>query len=273
MEKLKSVVNYDLLSPIFDKNVVVERNKKVEFIGLGAIFGGFLLLGTTAVLGLTLKNSVSANVQLGVGITGVAALMVGRVLHRIGHGGAPFKLRVGGLVLGIGILALGILGLNTWIHEGGHALMAKAVFNTDVTVTVKPFFGGGVTHFSTQDLTSFGTWLGKNQALALISLSGVGLTTIIALGEILVAKVASKKCRVVSTALRWHAALLMFGMLSYGVSALFECYRMPGHDFFKIQDLTRLNPLVVSGVLLGAFLVLRSSLHYTSRHSNQPDRE
>lgn len=273
MEKLRSIVNYNLLSPIFgDEQVTIERNKRIEFVGLAAIFGGLALLGATAVLGLTLKNSVNANVQLAVGVTGVMALLVGRVLHRIGHGGAPFKLRVGALVLGIGILAVGILGLNTWIHEGGHALMAKAVFNTDVTVTVNPFFGGGVTKYSTTDLTNFGAWLGKDRGLALIALSGAGATTLVAMGEVLIAKVVNKKCRVVSSALRWHAAILMIGMLSYAFGALFERYRTPGHDFFKIKDLTQLDPLVVSGVLVGAFLALRTSLHYVTSNSNQPER-
>jgi hypothetical protein len=148
----------------------------------------------------------------------------------------------------------------TLIHEGGHALAAKALFqNANPRVTVYPLSPSamGSTEYFSGSLTSFGKRLGKEKSLALVAAAGPIVS--LSLSSILFTTgLAIKQSYPKISAYLTAAALQDFAThFFYALSAYWATHST--HDFVRLAGIG-ISPLMVA-VTMAAVPLLIYGVH------------
>ncbi len=139
----------------------------------------------------------------------------------------------------------GRAGLQTAIHESGHALMALCCFlKANPEISIFPFKGGSTSYAVSYGTTSFGALLGKEGALVLIAASGMMATTASALLALGAADQLEKKYPRVAKCLTYQSAAHILIELDYGRQVFLTSKNDVAHDFMYMWEYGKIHPLI-----------------------------
>lgn len=140
---------------------------------------------------------------------------------------------------------IGRAGLQTAIHESGHALMALCCFlKARPEISLFPFEGGSTSYAVSYGLTPFGALLGKERALVLIAASGIMATTASALLALGAADQLEKKYPKVAKCLTYQSAANLLIDIEYGRRAFLTSRDDLAHDFVYMWEYGKIHPLI-----------------------------
>lgn len=158
----------------------------------------------------------------------------------------------------------------TLIHETGHALAARAVFqNANPKIIIHPL-KGGLTTFFTSSLTDFGKRLGKARAICFVTAMGPASTLLISAAIIVIGYIAQAKFPelsnyLVSVGRGDFYAHAWYAFTSYDKTALGA-----GHDFDRLAA-HGLHPLAAAVAILAVPLFLALAFRKKSAPAQAAD--
>lgn len=123
--------------------------------------------------------------------------------------------------------------LQTLIHESGHALAAKALFQTDPKIDIVPF-KGGMTQFSPSKLTALGKKIGKIGAAIIVTALGAGFSLFISSILLTLGLALRKKHETLSNYLIAYGTLDFVSHIVYAISAYSTSPQNLSHDFVHL---------------------------------------
>lgn len=140
---------------------------------------------------------------------------------------------------------IGRAGLQTAIHESGHALMALACFKKAAPIiSIFPFKGGLTSYAVSYGKTAFGAMLGRQTALVLIAAAGIIATALTASGALAAAHQLEKKHPFTAKCLTYQAAAHVLIDLDYGQKAFLTHKNDLTHDFIYLWQYGGVHPFV-----------------------------
>ncbi len=161
-----------------------------------------------------------------------------------------------------------ITGMNTstLIHETGHALAAKAVYqNAHPSIEVFPFFGG-ITRFHGDKLSRFGQKLGENKSIGLVTAAGPLLSLSVSLSALTTSLLIKKKYPNASRYLLATSISDFFFHGAYALSALRTPRTELAHDFVRLATLG-IHPIAATAAIAAAPILVTlgvTALHHKS---------
>jgi len=148
------------------------------------------------------------------------------------------------------------------MHEFGHALSAKALFqNANPTIEMTPYLGG-VTVWNSGALTALGEKLGKRGSMLVVTLMGAGTSLLVSAIAIVIGIVVESRFEELSAYLICVGRGDFYAHACYAFTALF----LPkfGHDFAELA-LYGIHPLACSIVLLAIPSMIMHAMKSKSR--------
>lgn len=148
-------------------------------------------------------------------------------------------------------------GLNTQtlIHETGHALAAKALYqNANPRIEILPFVGG-FTRFSTEKLSFLGRKLGEGKSIALTAAAGPFLSLSVSSGLLASSFCIEKKYPEISLYLRMTSIADFINHTIYALSALKASSTALSHDFVRLR-LCGIHPLAAATAIVATPILI-----------------
>lgn len=147
---------------------------------------------------------------------------------------------------------------STWLHEVGHAEMAKLMF-TDANPSIEVFpFNGGVMRYTPNTLSKIGEKFGRQGALAMVSGAGALVDMGVAATTFGIGFKMRKEHPHIGAALMGYGAMTVVNDIAYAASAvggdLVKLSR-EGHDFASLGVRAGLPP-IASIAIMAAILPL-----------------
>lgn len=143
------------------------------------------------------------------------------------------------------INAVGLSGPNILIHETGHALAAHATFQAAMPeISIAPFRGGATTYVISNGLTKLGKFLGRHEALLIVTAAGMAASTLFALFEFAIADRIKEVYPVISEYLTDHAIFQLLNEILYGLTAFIVSRAELSHDFICLWQCGGIHPLI-----------------------------
>lgn len=140
---------------------------------------------------------------------------------------------------------IGRAGLQSAIHESGHALMALACFKRATPhITIVPFKNCMTDYAISYGTTAFGSVLGRQAALVLIAASGIMATTATVMLALAVAGQLKKNYPFAAKRLTYQAAGHLLIDLTYGFRAFYDSRSNLTNDFIYMWQYGGIHPLV-----------------------------
>lgn len=169
------------------------------------------------------------------------------------------------------INAIGLSGINAFIHECGHAIAAKACFlKPNVRIKIWPFKGGQTSYAISYGLTRFGNFLGKNEAILFATAAGIGCSTLFAMGEFAAAFAVKDKFPEISLSLNCHAISQILNEVLYGISAFASSQAFNlGHDFIRLWKFGGIHPIIPIGLMIALPAAEIAALYGVSFFTNR----
>lgn len=156
----------------------------------------------------------------------------------------------------------------TLFHEGGHALMAKALFkNPNPKITLDSTYfgvGGGKTSYvGSSGLSELGEKFGQDTSGILVTAAGAGEGMIESYLGLIVAQLIPDNFSEIKTHLRFGVLMHLMRNLSYALSAYDDC--TSSHDFCNMDKKADLSPYAAMLFMVGTLLLLQLGLSITTR--------
>lgn len=144
---------------------------------------------------------------------------------------------------------IGRAGIQTAIHESGHAAMALCCFKkADPIITILPFKNGLTTYAVSYGQTAFGKLLGKEASKLLIASSGIAASALFAMAAFAVADRFEQKYPAAKW-LKYQGAAHLLTELYYSQKALYWSHENIEHDLIYLWQYGRIHPLIPISLL------------------------
>ncbi len=138
------------------------------------------------------------------------------------------------------------------IHEGGHALMALALFRkANPKIQFHPFGPGQTNYAISYGLTSLGKMLGRQTALLAVAAAGILFTTLTALVEFAISRDLQEHFPRVAECLNLHAQVQILHDLLYCFSTFTTDANDLSHDLMTLWQDGGIHPLAPVALMIG----------------------
>ena len=140
------------------------------------------------------------------------------------------------------------LGLNTFIHEMGHALAGAALFRGKHPTIEIDFFSGGNTITRTGKLSALGSLIGKDRAQLIVAAAGPIASLVFAMGMFAWATYQSDE--VMAQRMNIQGGVQLFDEIHHAYKYFAARVLSPGNDYGKLQHLAGISPAASLGILI-----------------------
>lgn len=238
-----------------------QETKQIAIASLKEFAIGLTMVGVTCFF-------VATPLSIGIGITMTAILALSNFGYRILESSEMMRAqtpvhrclqKVYTFLRAIGFGTVYSGTIDTVVHESGHALMARAVYqNADPKIVIKPF-GSGETRYFVGTLSKLGLKLGANKAQLLVVAAGALAALSVSIVFITVAHCIGKEHAEIA---RYLNGMGFMSILNHGFYALSGLSKTPpeGHDFADLWHTGGIHPAVSIAVLIGVPLFLKGIL-------------
>lgn len=150
------------------------------------------------------------------------------------------------------------------LHEAGHFLSAKLLFNTRAKIVFYPFEKAVTKHVMRQ-LTGIGTYFGRKISTAIVCSAGAGLSVITSSIQLIAAHCFKQSRPELARYMQMSALMNIFNHAAYVLSACWESLATkPGHDFLLLQKIAGISPIVSLIAVIALPLIVQAGLYALS---------
>jgi hypothetical protein len=157
------------------------------------------------------------------------------------------------------------LNAQTLIHESGHALAAKILYQgANPEITLFPF-KGGVTHFFPEKLSALGAKLGKNKSIAWVTAAGPLASLAVSSAALATSLLIKDNHPKISNYLATSAIYDFIIHATYACSALFTSPTELSHDFVRLSHFG-IHPLAATVAIIALPILITLGVKATQSH-------